>query len=449
MLGGCGDAAQRGGGGRQCIEALSFYITPHINKIFTRLFKMPARLPKRPRVPLVCPRCQFHIQSRKLAASVRRLANAKSSAQNLQYARLNNRSLIRLEGPDATEFLQGLIPAKLNDLSAEQAGRPIYTAFLTAQGRISHDVFIYPPTVAMNTSDAWHIEVDAESTSELVKHLRKHKLRSKFKMDRIPRDVISVYSIWPFSEDTGSWEVLTRKSVVGGIDPRPHMGSRWIMSPEVASSTLQKLSGQTMQESELIDYTVHRMLNGIAEGQEEIIALSALPQESNIDFFGGIDFHKGCYLGQELTIRTHHTGVVRKRILPCQIYDHRDPVDPTQGIPVYIPDTKLKPPMPGSNISKLVTSSKRSTGKWLGGVGNIGLALCRLEMMTDLSVTDEPSDFDSSIAFKVVPPKDSSDQEEAFVRPFVPPWLRAKIEESKARRTKRKPKEDDDSLDAD
>jgi folate-binding protein YgfZ len=372
------------------------------------------------------------------------LATVESSPRNTKYAHLNNRSLIRLEGPDAAEFLQGLVPAKLNNLSTEAAGRPIYTAFLTAQGRISHDVFIYPPIVSPNTSDAWHIEVDAESASELVKHLRKHKLRSKFKMDRIPQDVLSVYSVWPVAKDTVSLQPLNPKGAKGGSDPRPQMGSRWVMSPEGASSTLEQLSGQGMQEAGLIDYTVHRMLNGIAEGQEEIVALSALPQESNIDFFGGIDFHKGCYLGQELTIRTHHTGVVRKRILPCQIYSQEDPMEPSQDKPIYKPDTTLKAPIPGSNISKLVASSKRSTGKWLGGTGNIGLALCRLEMMTDLSVTDEPSDFDPTVAFKIVPPKDSTDQGEAWIRPFVPPWLRAKIEESKARRTKKKPEEDDD-----
>jgi folate-binding protein YgfZ len=341
------------------------------------------------------------------------------------------------------------VPAKLNNLSPADAGRPIYTAFLMAQGRISHDVFIYPPAVPSKTSDAWHIEVDAGSASELVKHLRKHKLRSKFKLEKIPQDMMSVYSMWPIPNDTAFSKPAVSEVFMGGNDPRPQMGSRWVMSPDMASSTLQKLSGQTVQEAALIDYTIHRMLNGIAEGQEEIIALSALPQESNIDFFGGIDFHKGCYLGQELTIRTHHTGVVRKRILPCQIYRQEDPVEASQESPIYIPDTTLELPMPGSNISKLAASSKRSTGRWLGGVGNIGLGLCRLEMMTDLSVTDEPSNFDPSAAFRVVPPKDSVDQDGVLIRPFVPPWLRTKIEESKARRTKRKPREEEDDLDAD
>lgn len=410
---------------------------------------MSTILLKGPRVPFICSQCQLRAQRRKLTASARLLAVPGSPIESTKYARLKSRSLILIEGPDAGEFLQGLVPAKLNGLSTEEASRPIYTAFLTAQGRITHDVFIYPPTLSPNKSSSWHIEVDVESASELVKHLRKHKLRSKFKMERISQDVMSVYCMWPYLNCTASLGTLAGEGAMGGIEPRPRMGSRWILSPDSASGTLERLSGQSIQEADLSEYTVHRILNGIAEGQEEIIALSALPQESNIDFFGGIDFHKGCYLGQELTIRTHHTGVVRKRILPCQIYNQENPIDPSQEAPIYTSDSKVKLPIPGSNISKLVASSKRSTGKWLSGTGNIGLALCRLEMMTDLSVTDEPSDFDTSVAFKVVPPKDSAGAEEVLIRPFVPPWLRAKIEESKARRTNKRPRSGEDSLDID
>jgi folate-binding protein YgfZ len=431
-----------------CNARSGVYITTHFGETYA-FPTMSTIFLKGSRVPFICSQCQLRAQRRKVTTSARLLAVAGSPVESTNYARLTSRSLIRLEGPDAAEFFQGLVPAKLNNLSTEEASRPIYTAFLTAQGRITHDVFIYPPTLSTNTSNVWHIEVDVESASELVKHLRKHKLRSKFKMERMPQEMMSVYSMWPLRNSIAPPETLAGEGAMGGTEPRPQMGSRWILSPDSASDTLKELLGQPIQEAGLLDYTVHRILNGIAEGQEEIIALSALPQESNIDFFGGIDFHKGCYLGQELTIRTHHTGVVRKRILPCQIYNQDDPIDPSQEAPIYNSNTKLKLPISGSNISKLVASSKRSTGKWLSGTGNIGLALCRLEMMTDLSVTDEPSEFDSSVAFKVVPPKDSTDAAEVLIRPFVPPWLRAKIEESKARRIKKRPKGEEDSLDVD
>ena len=113
-----------------------------------------------------------------------------------------------------------------------------------------------------------------------------------------------------------------------------------------------------------------------------------------MDYMGGIEFHQGGDGGQELTIRTRHTGVVRKRILPVQLY----PADPSLGQPMSLSYTPLPVttfsdiaalpmPPPGTRISR-VDPPSRDTGKWLGGVGNIGLALCRLESMADTVITD-------------------------------------------------------------
>lgn len=63
-------------------------------------------------------------------------------------------------------------------------------------------------------------------------------------------------------------------------------------------------------------YTKLRYALGVAEGVKELPSAACFPLESNGDYLHGISFHKGCYLGQELTARTHHTGVVRKRIMP-------------------------------------------------------------------------------------------------------------------------------------
>jgi folate-binding protein YgfZ len=91
------------------------------------------------------------------------------------------------------------------------------------------------------------------------------------------------------------------------------------------------------------DYTMHRMLLGVPEGFAEIIPGQALPLESCMDIHGGgecssfcadfaVDFRKGCYLGQELTVRTYHTGATRKRILPIRLF----PLGPDGlGRPIY------------------------------------------------------------------------------------------------------------------
>lgn len=97
----------------------------------------------------------------------------------------------------------------------------------------------------------------------------------------------------------------------------------------------------------------------------------------------GIDFRKGCYVGQELTIRTHHTGVVRTRILPVQLYPLESGTVPGDTLR-YDPGVVLPGPPPTGSSIKSVGGRGRSAGKFLTSVGNIGLGLCRLEAMTEM-----------------------------------------------------------------
>ncbi|KIW11979.1 hypothetical protein PV08_09253 [Exophiala spinifera] len=394
----------------------------------------------RPRIrllqPFVCTNCRGKGQGL-LRRQLRNFATSPSTraapSGELKYLQLTNRTIIRLAGPDAANFLFNLVPAKI--LGADSP-RPIYTAFLSAQGRILNDVFIYPPTDT--NGEEWFLEVDSDSASDLLKHLRKHKLRAKFQLEKVDPGKVGVYYNWPSATDPPR----TR----GGQDPRPGMGLRWLDDTAAKPEAIQRLEDKGGKEVNLHDYTVHRILNGVAEGQTELPAAGSLPQESNIDFFGGIDFLKGCYLGQELTIRTHHTGVVRKRILPCQLYDGDQPPS-DQPLPEYKPDTHLPMPPSQSNISKLNARGRgRSSGKWLSGVGNIGLALCRLEMMTDIQLTADTSNYDPSEQYKVQWEVEGHEgKQEVMLKPFVPQWLRDGVEQN-LRRKERKPRpvEEDD-----
>src|SRR5690606_18264826 len=133
-------------------------------------------------------------------------------------------------------------------------------------------------------------------------------------------------------------------------------------------------------------YTIRRYLRGVPEGQGEMLREQSLPQESNVDFMNGIDFHKGCYVGQELTIRTKHRGVVRKRVLPCVIYDQHDaPPEALHYNPEGTGTTTTAESLTADMIPQETSIGRfekrgRSAGKWLRGVGNVGLGLCRLEI---------------------------------------------------------------------
>lgn len=365
------------------------------------------------------------------------------------YTRLTNRALIAIAGVDSTSFLQGMVTqnmfmGKEPVSAARRTGS--YSAFLNSQGRVLHDVFIYPMTTATEDDPHWLIEVDKTEVKNLMKHLKKHKLRAKLTMRALEDGERSVWAAWnegaesrwaAYNLDSDFPSQFSPSSLVAGcIDTRaPGFGSRLLTPgdgdllthlPDTSSSSSSKFAGG---EVDLETYTLRRILHGVAEGQAEITRESALPMECNMDLTRAIDFRKGCYVGQELTIRTHHTGVVRKRILPVQLYHEGSQPGSGDETPIYDPQTTISlPPGGGANISKTGGRKGRSAGKFINGIGNVGLGICRLEMMTDISLTGESSQYVPSQEFKVswddeLQPTDK----EVRIKAFVPPWLREHI----------------------
>ncbi|KAI9105591.1 hypothetical protein DFS34DRAFT_600017 [Phlyctochytrium arcticum] len=312
--------------------------------------------------------------------------------------------MIQIEGRDAAKFLQGLVTNQISRI--EHGGDGIFCAFLTAQGRILFDAFIYPKNMADTfPHPSYLIEHDATHTSALLSHLTRYKLRSKLTFQNVSEGY-AVYQMWGPTSDLlwGSFvppaagKTLPQGSVlpkerfcdVGCRDPRrPEMGLRVVVEKEKGLPTLPS----TFQQVPLEKYTLRRILTGIPEGAADFFSGTSLPLESNLDLISGVDFRKGCYLGQELTIRTYHTGITRKRIMPVQFYreDESPPdvlsVDTTTAYPTFAPQTDI------SLIS--TTSSDPSTdstpsprrrrphppGKLCSTLHNVGLALLRLDQL--------------------------------------------------------------------
>lgn len=296
-----------------------------------------------------------------------------------------------MSGPDAAKYLQGVITASIlrlqasADVGAGSATPPaaLYSAFLSAQGRVLHDVFVYRDTLGIGKdadadAKSYLIEVDAEAAATLTKHIKRYKLRAKLDVRLLEVDELTVWH---------GWGLADRPKADGGIahhDTRaPNLGWRFV----APAATLQK-----QVELDLVTesaYRVHRYLLGVAEGQREILYNQALPLESNMDIMGGIDYHKGCYVGQELTIRTRHRGVVRKRILPCIVYGEDEAAPNTLSLAASAANNGVADMIPAETSIGRVGKKGRSAGKWLSGVGNLGLALCRLETMTDVVLPSE------------------------------------------------------------
>lgn len=370
-----------------------------------------------------CPRC-LKSQLRPFHRSVSSEQPSKPPTPRIyKYAPLPTRRLISLHGRDAPQFLQGLTTA---NISTPTHRNGLYSAFLNASGRVLYDVFICPANELRPYGEAilgnapeepWFlIEVDANEVESLAKHLKRFRLRAKVGIQIMDEEEWGVWSLWP----KVSVAVMDKTNFWYFDERAPNMGCR-SLRPRSKPPEDNDYEEEVTPEQ----YKVARMMKGVAEGQSEIIKESALPQESNIDYMGGIDFRKGCYVGQELTIRTHHTGVVRKRILPVQLYNSASPDTLT-----YDPTSKLALPPSGANISR-VDKKGRSAGKWLGGVGNIGLALCRLEVMTDTVLTAEGSSWSPEQEFKVAwEPEGVEQGGEVKIKAFVPDWHkeRAKVQ---------------------
>ncbi|KAB8360765.1 hypothetical protein FH972_024499 [Carpinus fangiana] len=452
-----------------------------------------------PRIPKVaisvashgCP-CRFAGRNLSTAASAT-LEAAPPAPPPTGLAQLTHRRLLSLYGPDSTHYLQGITTANVRP--GLTSG--FYSAFLSAQGRVLNDVFIYPsshsPAFAAALPDsvvakygapspdtpAYIIEVDAAEADRLLKHLKRYKLRAKLDIRLLNPEAWSLWSVWdeqsPWTPhaspalDAPEPDLLPgRPDTIGTHDARaPGMGRRLVLP---ATASLDALLQRGVPRAPLAAYTIRRMLRGVPEGQAEVPREAALPLEANLDFMAGVDFRKGCYVGQELTIRTHHTGVVRKRVLPALLYSaaaaaaaSSSPASGADAAHVLPPrELHYDPAAPalaavaphGADIMPARARRGRSAGKWLAGVGNIGLALCRVEMMTDLVLTAEGSRWSADDAFKLTVPSaaagaegdesggggasraaretvQTAGGEEVLVRAFVPDWVRNQVKVKK------------------
>ncbi|KAG8161525.1 hypothetical protein KVR01_008512 [Diaporthe batatas] len=357
---------------------------------------------------------------------------------------LSSRRLISVSGPDCPKFLQGAITQNILPLasssssdSAVAAGS--YGAFLNATGRVLHDVFIYRDPRGATPGESFLIEVDAAEAPRLERHIKRYKLRANFAVRLLAPGEVTVWHGW--DDKAGAAAALAVGEAPHQLlhlrDPRaPGLGHRILT--EAGRDPAVELERATAGEDA---YRVRRYLMGVPEGQSELAREGALPLEANMDVMGGIDFRKGCYVGQELTIRTRHRGVVRKRVLPVMIYG-ADGGEEQPSQLEYLPAADGGSAVAVAVASAIPTDTRigrlgkrgRSAGKWLRGVGNVGLALCRLEVMTDVVLPGEPaaSSYTPADEFVMEGQAGEDGQEDPFkvrVKAFVPEWLRQGLDE--------------------
>ncbi|PAV21076.1 Aminomethyltransferase folate-binding domain-containing [Pyrrhoderma noxium] len=250
-------------------------------------------------------------------------------------ARVPDRALAYVYGSQATEFLNGILASTVPN----PPRGPFFSGFLHAQGRVIHDIFAYYKK-SPKGHDGYILEYDSRPSeaSPFIPTLKRFVLRKKVKVE----DISSEYDVWSIwgSPKSSEWECPRQwtRAQSGVIEQRWDKEGDWPWDTKISDSLSirdrraigmgQRVlvsKGEIPIESSDHDvlgsdaYILHRILHGVPEGIIDMPPLQAFPMESNLDIMGALDFRKGCYVGQELTVRTYHTGVLRKRILPVQI----------------------------------------------------------------------------------------------------------------------------------
>jgi folate-binding protein YgfZ len=246
-------------------------------------------------------------------------------------------------------------------------GRAIWAALLTPQGRFLNDMF-----VADAGDGTLLLETERERAPALAKKLSLYKLRSKVTVEdrSATMEVAAVFG-------PGAETVLPLEGTVAFVDPRlPGLGVR-VLAPAGHAQTLLASRGAVAAPIEA--YDALRLELGVPDGSRDLVVEKALLLENGFDELNGVDWQKGCYMGQELTARTKYRALIRKRLLPVRV------------------DGAL--PAPGTAILK----NGQEVGELRSGAGNRALAMLRLEALQ---------------------PGDTLTAGEARLSPEIPSWMR-------------------------
>ncbi len=252
-------------------------------------------------------------------------------------ALLPDRALVTLTGADAGELLQGVITC---NVTALPEGEARLGALLSPQGKILFDFLI------SRLPDGFRLDCAAAQAAGLAKRLVLYRLRAKIDIAADP--TVAVAAAWDGA--------ATAAEVARVTDGRvPELGVR-----------LYAAEGAFSADASAEDYHAHRIGLAVPEGGRDFPFADAFPHEALMDQLGGVDFRKGCYVGQEVVSRMQHRGTARTRLLAA-----------------HYPEGTA--PAPGTEI----TAAGRVLGTTGGAAGDRGLALVRLDRLGDALAAGE------------------------------------------------------------
>jgi folate-binding protein YgfZ len=250
---------------------------------------------------------------------------------------LCDRGVIEVAGTEATGFLQRLIT---NSVLNIPKGEGRYAGLLTPQGKLLFDFFVVP--LPEGPDAGFLIDCAGEQTADLVKRLNLHKMRAKIAIED-KSNKFAVAAIFGGEGAAGIEGVFYR-------DTRgPSMGLR-VIAPREALAKLTRAASR---------YEAHRIAQGVPKGGVDFRYGDAFVHDANLDLMNGVDFKKGCYVGQEVVARVHYRNSARKRIVKI-LFDGPAPAPGTQ-----------------------ITAGETNIGQVGSTAGVEGLAMVRLDRLEE------------------------------------------------------------------
>jgi hypothetical protein len=239
----------------------------------------------------------------------------------MQAALLPDRGVVKVSGDDARRFLNGLAT---NDMGKVAPGHARFAALLTPQGKIIVD-FVVAEAPAED-GGGFFLDCPKALAGALVQKLTFYKLRAKITVEDLSA-ALGVMAVWDGTGDTDYGLCYA--------DPRlPALGTRIMLPPQVAAEAAADL-GATLVEAEA--YEAHRIALGVPRGGGDFSYGDTFPHEADMDQLAGVDFEKGCYVGQEVVSRVEHRATARSRVVPVAYDDFA----PMAGLPVLAGDKQV------------------------------------------------------------------------------------------------------------
>ena len=237
----------------------------------------------------------------------------------MKSAFLPDRGVVKVAGEDARNFLNGLVTTDLDKL---KPGLGRFGALLTPQGKIIVDFLI--TEVPAGHGGGFLIDCPKALADTLATKLKFYKLRAKVTVEVLDLGVLAAWDGQPAAQPDLAF-----------ADPRSEALGIRILIPEDLKQKLSDLIGADLVDA--ADYEAHRIALGVPRGGLDFMYNDAFPHETNMDRLAGVDFDKGCYVGQEVVSRMQHRGTARTRSVKVLL----DDFSPEAGVSVMAGDKSV------------------------------------------------------------------------------------------------------------